>query len=140
MALHNARDIVGSVPFFQNADPGFVNAIVTKVSGAGSCRVARRLGGGEARACDGRHMCPARLVVQLEPEVYLPGDRIIKMGDLGEDMYFIKMGLVQVSIRGRPVSVLGTGSYFGEIALLKVGRVRGRGRGVGAGATRAAGG
>lgn len=58
-------------------------------------------------------------LAQLEAEVYLPGDRIIGEGEIGEELFFIKTGAVQVSFKGIPITVLGAGSYFGEIAVLK---------------------
>jgi len=85
IARHNTREILEKVPFFQGADEGFVNAIVTR----------------------------------LEPEVYLPGEHIITRGEIAEEMYFVKTGAVEISIDDAPVTVLGPGSYFGEIALLK---------------------
>jgi voltage-gated potassium channel len=47
-----------------------------------------------------------------------PGDVVIRSGDLGDRMYFIVSGLVDVDFGGaRPVQ-LSDGEFFGEIALL----------------------
>ena len=68
-----------AVPFFFDADPDFVTAIITK----------------------------------LEFEVYLEGDVIIREGELGTEMYFLKSGVVRVSCDGQTTDDLTDGSYFG---------------------------
>lgn len=72
------------MPFFANADPDFVNAVVTK----------------------------------LKYEVYQPGDIIIKEGEIGNKMYFIQEGIVDIIVDGEIATSLSDGSYFGEICLL----------------------
>lgn len=67
------------MPFFSDADPDFVSAIITK----------------------------------LEFEVYLEGDVIIREGELGTEMYFLKSGVVSVSCDGQTTDDLTDGSYFG---------------------------
>eukprot|EP00002_Diphylleia_rotans_P034958 TRINITY_DN7574_c0_g1_i5.p1 TRINITY_DN7574_c0_g1~~TRINITY_DN7574_c0_g1_i5.p1 ORF type:complete len:1102 (+),score=233.45 TRINITY_DN7574_c0_g1_i5:120-3425(+) len=60
------------------------------------------------------------LVVKLQPQVALPGDYIIRHGEIGREMYFLSRGQVEV-ISGDGTVVYATlneGSYFGEIALL----------------------
>jgi len=81
---YNCRDLVRAVPFFYDADPDFVSAIITK----------------------------------LQFEVYLEGDIIIREGELGTEMYFLKSGTVSVSCDGETTDDLTDGSYFGEICLL----------------------
>jgi Na+:H+ antiporter len=54
----------------------------------------------------------------LRPQLAVPGETIIRRGDHGETMYFISSGAVEVIVPPRPVR-LGTGDFFGEIALLK---------------------
>ncbi|CAG9467891.1 unnamed protein product [Pedinophyceae sp. YPF-701] len=61
----------------------------------------------------------ASLVVRFEPEVYVPGDMIIRQGEIANEMYFIKSGRVQVESEGHPITVLSDGSYFGEIGILR---------------------
>lgn len=68
-----------AVPFFHDAEPEFVTAIITK----------------------------------LEFEVYLDGDVIIREGELGTEMYFLKSGVVSVSCGGESTDDLTDGSYFG---------------------------
>ena len=68
-----------ALPFFFDADPDFVSAIITK----------------------------------LDFEVYLEGDVIIREGELGTEMYFLKSGTVSVSCDGVVTDDLTDGSYFG---------------------------
>jgi CPA1 family monovalent cation:H+ antiporter len=53
----------------------------------------------------------------LRPRLALPGERIIARGARGDTMYFIASGAVEVHTRAVPVR-LGSGDFFGEIALL----------------------
>jgi len=54
------------------------------------------------------------VVGQLQFEVFLPGDLIIKEGTIGTKMFFIQEGVVDiVSPDGRVTTSLGDGSYFG---------------------------
>ena len=59
----------------------------------------------------------ARLAQMLTPELFMPGERIIKAGDQGDRMYFIASGVVDVLVAPNPVR-LKTGDFFGEMALL----------------------
>jgi len=47
----------------------------------------------------------------------MPGEKIISKGDIGNTMYFVSSGSVEVETSSEPVQ-LGTGEFFGEIALL----------------------
>ena len=67
------------MPFFSDADPEFVSAIITK----------------------------------LEFEVYLEDDIIIREGEMGTEMYFLKTGVVSVTCEGQASEDLTDGSYFG---------------------------
>ena len=59
------------------------------------------------------------LVMVLKPLVFSDGEDIIRKGDVGEEMYFICRGDVQVIGENDEVlSTLNEGSFFGEIALL----------------------
>jgi glucose-6-phosphate 1-dehydrogenase len=59
------------------------------------------------------------LSMMLRPMVYSPGDDIIKAGDIGNEMYVICRGLVDVlSPGGQLLTTLGEGAYFGELSLL----------------------
>ncbi len=53
----------------------------------------------------------------LKPRMSLPGDPIVRRGQRGDAMYFIASGAAVVLIPGKPVE-LGSGEFFGEIALL----------------------
>jgi hypothetical protein len=60
------------------------------------------------------------LVSGLRPVIFTPGDEIIRRGELGEEMFFINRGKIQVlGPDGRNVvAVLSDGQFFGELALL----------------------
>ena len=54
----------------------------------------------------------------LKPRLVLPGELVVHKGDPGDAMYFISTGAVEVDIPSHAVR-LGSGDFFGEIALLK---------------------
>ncbi len=54
----------------------------------------------------------------LKPMLTVPGELIVKQGDIGHAMYFIASGCVEVEMPPTPVR-LGSGDFFGEIALIK---------------------
>ncbi|TMW63841.1 hypothetical protein Poli38472_002782 [Pythium oligandrum] len=81
------------------------------------------------------------LVMELELQVFMPGDYVVVRGEVGNDMYFVQNGICEVtkevnpqttqsfspSVQAVPPDVvinevvlktLGQGDYFGEIALL----------------------
>ncbi|MEO1135775.1 MAG: cyclic nucleotide-binding domain-containing protein, partial [Pseudomonadota bacterium] len=62
----------------------------------------------------GRRKRIARL---LKTRFFVPGDRIIIRGEIGEDMYFIASGAVRVLLPDQQIP-LGTGDFFGELALI----------------------
>ena len=54
------------------------------------------------------------IVTRLKYEVFQPGDIIIKEGTIGNKMYFIQEGIVDiVMITGEVATSLSDGSYFG---------------------------
>ena len=59
----------------------------------------------------------ARLAQMLTPELFTPGERIIRAGDPGDKMYYIASGVVDVIVAPDPVR-LKSGDFFGEMALL----------------------
>jgi len=59
----------------------------------------------------------ARLARKLGTRLALPGERIVRRGEPGDAMYFIASGAVEVRVQPEPVR-LGTGEFFGELALL----------------------
>ncbi|CAF1094956.1 unnamed protein product [Rotaria magnacalcarata] len=59
------------------------------------------------------------VVTQLHFEVFQPGDQIICEGTIGNKMYFIQEGVVDIiKSDGQVLTTLSDGSYFGEICLL----------------------
>lgn len=46
-------------------------------------------------------------------DVFLPGDVIIKEGALGNEMYFIRNGIVDIEVEGYHITTLSEGDYFG---------------------------
>lgn len=59
---------------------------------------------------------------QLTDEVEVPAGRVLmRQGDRGSEMFIISSGRASVEIDGRPIRDMGTGSWFGEIALLSEG-------------------
>ncbi len=53
----------------------------------------------------------------LHTHLAIPGETIIKKGEIGKDMYFISSGSIEVHLEPTP-ALLGTGDFFGEIALI----------------------
>jgi CPA1 family monovalent cation:H+ antiporter len=58
-----------------------------------------------------------RLAQMLTPELFTPGEPVIRAGDRGDKMYFIASGTVDVLVVPDPVR-LKTGDFVGEMALL----------------------
>lgn len=60
------------------------------------------------------------VIFKLKPCIYIPGDAICTFGEIGDKMYFINKGTVEVvSHDGKQVyALLKDGDFFGEIALL----------------------
>jgi CPA2 family monovalent cation:H+ antiporter-2 len=64
----------------------------------------------------------AELLALFKPRSAAPGERVIRAGDAGTEMFFISSGAVEVSIGGKAIQ-LGPGDLFGEMALV-IGGVR----------------
>lgn len=59
------------------------------------------------------------LLLILEPDVYEPGEYIVREGEEANAMYFIARGEVVVETHAGPaLGTLGGGDYFGEVGLL----------------------
>jgi len=54
----------------------------------------------------------------LKPQLIVPSEILCKAGEPGDCMYFISSGAIAVQTDGAPI-ILGSGDFFGEIALLK---------------------
>jgi CPA2 family monovalent cation:H+ antiporter-2 len=59
----------------------------------------------------------AELLTLFKPRSAAPGERVIRAGDIGTEMFFISSGAVEVSIGGKRI-LLGPGDLFGEMALI----------------------
>ncbi|MDH5719045.1 MAG: cyclic nucleotide-binding domain-containing protein [Spirochaetia bacterium] len=61
------------------------------------------------------------LVLELKPVVFTPGDLVVEKGEIGEVMYFISKGDLEVLAEpnNKVVASLSEGNFFGEIALLE---------------------
>eukprot|EP01134_Creolimax_fragrantissima_P005506 CFRG5506T1 len=60
-----------------------------------------------------------QMVSHLRPQIYSPGDFIVRIDEPGKEMYFISKGRVKVVNRvGASVVELGPGDFFGEIAVV----------------------
>jgi CRP-like cAMP-binding protein len=76
------------------------------------CALACCVGPGTVHACDAT-------VISPDLHQYLSdGDEIIRQGDKGNDFFIIQEGVVMVQVNGEVVTELGSGAYFGELALL----------------------
>jgi hypothetical protein len=58
------------------------------------------------------------VVDMLTVETFLPEDYIIRQGEYGDCMYFLSSGTAEVLVNGNSVAKLGSGSPFGEMALV----------------------
>lgn len=59
-----------------------------------------------------------RVARTLRPQLALPGERVVRRGAKGRDMYFIASGRVEIVLATDHRVVLGAGEFFGEMALL----------------------
>jgi signal-transduction protein with cAMP-binding, CBS, and nucleotidyltransferase domain len=53
------------------------------------------------------------VVSKLKYEDFQPCDMIIEENTIGKKMYFIKEGIVEVTLNGEILTTLSDGSYFG---------------------------
>ncbi|HEU0218100.1 MAG TPA: cation:proton antiporter [Stellaceae bacterium] len=60
----------------------------------------------------------ARVQRLLRPQFTVPNERILRIGDRADAVYFIASGAVEVRLPGAQRIQLGTGAFFGEMALL----------------------
>ncbi|KAJ3179664.1 anaphase-promoting complex subunit Hcn1 [Geranomyces variabilis] len=59
-----------------------------------------------------------RIAMALKPVYYVTGDTIFEQGRVGNEMYFIIFGSVEVIIGSKQIGSLTSGAFFGEVALL----------------------
>jgi CPA2 family monovalent cation:H+ antiporter-2 len=57
------------------------------------------------------------LLLLFRPKTASPGERVIRIGERGDGVYFIASGAVEVHVNGQAIR-LEAGSFFGEMALL----------------------
>lgn len=61
------------------------------------------------------------IIPRLDARLFTPGEVVIHEGDVGDEMYFLTKGQVEV-VRGDPPARLATlppGAFFGELAILE---------------------
>ena len=68
----------------------------------------------------------ASIILKLRVATYLPGEVVVREGDVGDEMFFISEGHVEIIITAEDgsadvIKTLAAGDYVGEIALLKAG-------------------
>ncbi len=63
--------------------------------------------------------CLKMIAERLEQTFHSPNEYIIKKGDVGEEMFILGHGEVQVNVGEKVVAELKAGQFFGEIALLE---------------------
>jgi CPA1 family monovalent cation:H+ antiporter len=59
----------------------------------------------------------AQIARLLKPRLLIPDELVVQAGDRGDEMYFVASGAVTVKLPGRSIE-LGSGDFFGELALL----------------------
>lgn len=87
--------------------------------------------GGKLMSVDEKSESEIKLFSRLTPTVltdvvdsmklrqYKRGDDVIRQGETGREFFVIARGEVEILIDGNRVNTLGSGSYFGEVALMK---------------------
>jgi len=61
------------------------------------------------------------VIPRLDARTFMPGEVVVHEGDVGDEMYFLTKGQVEVLQGGdqQRIAVLQPGSFFGELAILK---------------------
>ena len=62
-----------------------------------------------------------RLALRLRPVELMAGEVAVRQGDPGDTYFLVEDGVLTVTVDGRPVTELGAGDGFGEVALLRGG-------------------
>jgi CPA2 family monovalent cation:H+ antiporter-2 len=63
------------------------------------------------------HEDQEELLLLFVPKTASPGERVVRVGERGDAMFFLVSGTVEVDVSGTPVQ-LKAGAFFGEMALL----------------------
>ncbi len=64
-------------------------------------------------------ICLHNMAMSLTPEVFKAGEEVVSHGEVGDEMFFICRGQVEIIDKaGKQLAVLGEGEYFGEMSLL----------------------
>jgi hypothetical protein len=58
------------------------------------------------------------LALALDFQFYFGGDTIIREGNVGQEMFFVNSGIVEISVAGVVIAHKRVGMYFGEVALI----------------------
>ncbi|KAJ3399359.1 hypothetical protein HDU80_008011 [Chytriomyces hyalinus] len=89
IATHNCRELISKVSFLRRAQH------------------------------DGRDdLFVGRIATALTACYFVPGDVIITQGEMGNEMYFMMSGVVDIIANGKKVTSFRDGAFFGEIALI----------------------
>lgn len=66
------------------------------------------------------------IIMNLRKFAFIPDEVIVQQGEVGNEMFFVSEGIVEIFVDGVPHAVgrLGPGDYFGEIALFRADSVR----------------
>jgi voltage-gated potassium channel len=61
-----------------------------------------------------------RLLLALEPQIYAPGSMLVRAGEIGDGIYFISRGELEIlsADQAKCYGQLSDGEYFGELSLL----------------------
>ncbi|KAI9330612.1 hypothetical protein BDR26DRAFT_871263, partial [Obelidium mucronatum] len=89
VSLQNTRDLIVKVPFLRREGNDYRNEIFY-----------------------------SRVASALHVRYFIPGDCVIKQGELGSDMFFILSGKCDVLVDGDVKVSLYDGAYFGEVAMI----------------------
>jgi glucose-6-phosphate 1-dehydrogenase len=68
---------------------------------------------------DGEPLLLSQVIMALRPRMVVPGEQIIRKGDIGREMYVLARGEVEVlDDGGKVIKTLKDGDFFGEIGVL----------------------
>ncbi|KAJ3309801.1 hypothetical protein HDU76_003517 [Blyttiomyces sp. JEL0837] len=89
LAMHNCKQLIEKVPFLRREEG------------------------------DGRDIIFfGRIATALHQLFFVPGDCVVRQGELGNEMYFVVSGTVGIVVNNTQVTTFGEGAFFGEVALI----------------------